>query len=46
MAFGEHLEDELGGAVRQRQVAEFVEDDELTTLAWARVTVGAWMSKR
>ena len=29
MAFGEDLEDELGGAVGQREVAELVEDDEL-----------------
>src|SRR6266702_1810862 len=29
VAFGEDLEDELGGAVGQREVAEFVEDDEL-----------------
>jgi hypothetical protein len=29
MAFGEDLEDELGGAVGQRQVAQFVQADEL-----------------
>ena len=29
VAFGEDLEDELGGAVGQREVAELVEDDEL-----------------
>jgi hypothetical protein len=29
VAFGEDLEDELGGAVGQREVAEFVKDDEL-----------------
>ena len=29
VAFGEDLEDELGGAVGQGQVAELVEDDEL-----------------
>ena len=29
VAFGEDLEDELGGAVGQREVAELVDDDEL-----------------
>ena len=29
VAFGEDLEDELGGAVGQREVAELVKDDEL-----------------
>ena len=29
VALGEDLEDELGGAVGQREVAQFVEDDEL-----------------
>src|SRR6266508_4203086 len=29
VAFGEHLEDELGGALGQRQVAKLVKDDKL-----------------
>src|SRR5215211_9559176 len=29
MAFGEHLEDQLGGAIGEREVPELVEDDEL-----------------
>src|SRR3954454_8988213 len=29
VAFGEDLEDQLGGAVRQREIAKFVNDDQL-----------------
>ena len=29
MAFGEHLEDELGGTVGQREIAKLIQDDEL-----------------
>ena len=35
MAVGEDLEDELGGAVGQRQIAELVKDDDLGALVAA-----------